>query len=71
MNDDIEQGWPPYRAGHGDHYLALGVIISLFNDLEFQLFGIFLPLGLGICQSMFLTLRNNRRNRSSPPGDGG
>jgi hypothetical protein len=62
MNSNVE--WPSYRAGHSDHYLALGVIISLFNDLEFQLFGIFMR-ALGLrgtnAQRVFFALSNHER----------
>ena len=64
MTGNPDHGWPSYRSEHRDHYHALGVITSLFNDLEFHLLGIFaraLKMKVSAAQRLFVLLTNHER----------
>ncbi len=64
MSKNPDNGWPAYRSEHRDHYHALGVITSLFNDLEFHLFATFahaLKMKASIAQRLFVLLSNHER----------
>jgi hypothetical protein len=58
--------WPPYRAGKPEYLHALGVIASVFNQLEFRfrsLFSIYVQSSDGSAYDLFARKNNQERQK--------
>ena len=62
----MSEEWPPYRVGKPEYLHALGVIASVFNQLEFRfrsLFSIYIQSPDGSAYDLFARKNNQERQK--------